>query len=68
VSGYLARRSSQARRELGKKQRSEAFRMCMLSVRGRFDPPRWALERLSPGDLAEYRAALEAQRQPGEQP
>ncbi|MCW0182523.1 MAG: hypothetical protein OJI70_12175 [Zavarzinia sp.] len=54
---------ARARRAAGKPQRDDAFRLCilcMLSVRGRFDPPQWALRRLAPGDLAECRAALAA--------
>lgn len=71
MSSYYASVSAHARRVATKRQRDDAFRMCMLSVRGRFDPPKWALKRLSPGDLAEYRAALEAakdQRRQGTQP
>lgn len=58
MSSYHASISARARRAAGKRQRDDAFRLCMLSVRGRFDPPQWALRRLAPGDLAEYRAAL----------
>jgi hypothetical protein len=63
VSSYHAGVSARARRAAAKKQRDDAFRMCMLSVRGRFDPPNWALQRLSPGDLAEYRTALAEARE-----
>lgn len=63
MSSYHARVSARARRAAASKQRSDAFRMCMASVRGNFVPPRWAVQRLSAGDLAEYRSALEAARE-----
>ncbi|API58923.1 hypothetical protein BSL82_06015 [Tardibacter chloracetimidivorans] len=67
MSRYHASISAQARRKAAKNQRSDAFRLAMLSVRGRFEPPRWVLQRLSPGDLAEYRAALAAEREKHQQ-
>lgn len=63
MSSYYARMSANARRSAVKKQRDDAFRMCMLSIRGNFDPPQWALKRLMPGDMAEYRTALAAAKE-----
>lgn len=71
MSSYYANLSRRARHAAAKKQRDDAFRMCMLSIRGNFDPPQWALKRLLPGDMVEYRAALDAakeQRRQGRQP
>ena len=57
MSQHLANISRRVRREAAERQRKEAFRLAMLSVRGRYDPPKSVLDRLSRGDRAEYEAA-----------
>lgn len=51
-----------ARAAAARRQRAEAKKLAMLAVRGAYDPPRWVLDRLSPGDRIEYEAARDEAR------
>ncbi len=57
MSQFWANQSRRARSEFTTKRKKEAFRLAMLSVRGRYDPPKWVLRELTAGDRAEYEAA-----------
>lgn len=51
-----------ARAAAARRQRTEAKKLAMLAVRGAYDPPRWVLDRLTPGDRIEYEAARDEAR------
>ena len=51
-----------ARAAAARRQQTEAKKLAMLAVRGAYDPPRWVLDRLTPGDRMEYEAARDEAR------
>lgn len=51
-----------ARAAAARRQRDEARRLAALAVRGAYDPPRWVLDRLTPGDRMEYEATRDEAR------